>query len=164
VPDLNLHSAQSSAVAEGPLPEEFRARLSVVGVSSLWEIFAPLPHSQRISPRRHAGAPERAMDTEAMRAYVGGDRRLRHFVLTAHEPAEKGDRGSAATRSPQAFASSVGSLAGSILGLRIRVAFSCFLPGRVVGGLVGGKVRRGGSSAALSCEFVCDVPGSPEVE
>ena len=108
----------------------------------------------------------------------------------------------------------------------VRVAFSCFLPGRVVGELVGGKVRRGGSSAAavaeggpcsddssryerpanyapngeqidaasrhepgiirgkgavfpssptqgsqerrgpfpgLSCEFVCDVPGSSEV-
>jgi hypothetical protein len=41
---------------------------------------------------------------------------------------------------------------GSPLGLRVRVAFSCFLPGRVVGGLVGGKVRRGGSSAAAVAE------------
>ena len=34
----------------------------------------------------------------------------------------------------------------------VRVAFSCFLPGRVVGELVGGKVRRGGSSAAAVAE------------
>jgi hypothetical protein len=112
-----------------------RAPVSRRGFLAPGDFRAHLPRSQGISPRRHAGAPSDGHGSYArVRRGATGENDYGILSATAHEPAEKRDRGSAATRSPHAFASSVGILAGSPRGRRIRVAFSCFLPGRVVGG------------------------------